>query len=448
MRYPVLFCFSTILLLQAISPARSGEEPAALIARAVKAQGGEENLYRAGAVQAKIKGALYDPGMKESPLQGAKFTGEVITQLPSQYKQAMEIEAPGLRMLVIQVLNGSKSWTRENEVSQQDDKAHHADLEHSAYVDYVSSLVPLLKDKGYSLFSVGEAKIEGQPAAAVKVVCQGRPDVILYFDKVSGLLIESEDRRRDAATNKMVKHEEIVSNYQEVNPARIEEQTLKAGHVGTDDAALLDFLRKQTLSEAARTKIADLIRGLGNASFRARQQAKEELISQGITAVPLLKQALKDPDAEIGGLAKECLRAIGKSPDPGLTLAAIRLLGMHKSAGAAEALLGYLPSAPNDAVVHEVRAALAAVAFRDSKPEKVLVQALQDKDPQRRAAATVLVGSNGKRPEDLPGQRLLLPGLKFATRVVVKENEKKIMELDVSDFQIFNKLDDSVFSKP
>jgi hypothetical protein len=420
-----------------------------LIARAVKVQGGEENLLRARTVQAKIKGAFHDPGMKESPLHGAKFTGEFIAQLPTQYKQSMQIEGPGLGALVIiQVLNGPTSWTRENAESQQDDKVHHAVFEHSAYVDYISSLVPLLKDKGYSLFSVAEKKIDGQPAVGVKVVSKGRPDVTLYFDKVSGFLIESEDRRRDVTTNKMVKHEEIFSDYQEVNPARIEEQILKAGNVGTDDSALLDFLRKQTLSEEARKKITDLIRRLGDASFRARQQAKEELIAQGNTAAPLLKQALKDPDPEIAGLAKECLRAIGKSPDPGLALAAIRLLAMRKSPGAAEVLLGYLPSAPNEAVVQEVQAALAAVAFRDRKPEAVLVQALQDKDSQRRAAAAALLGSDRKGPADFPGQRLLLPGLKFATKVVVKENGSKIMELEVSDFQIFNKVDDSIFSKP
>jgi hypothetical protein len=448
MRRLVHFCFSSIFLLLAMSPARSGEEPQAIIPRAVKALGGEANLIRARAVQAKIKGTLYDPVMKESPLQGAKFTGELIAQLPAQYKQSMQIEAVGIRLTVIRVLNGQQSWSRENEISQQDDKANHADLVQSAYVDYVASLVPLLKDKGYSLSSVGEVQIEGQPTVGIRVVSKGQPDVTLYFDKVSGLLLKSEDRRRDTSTNKVVKHEEFFTDYQEVNPARMEEQTLKAANVGSDDSALLEFLRKHTLSEEARKKITDLIRGLGNASFRARQRAKEDLIAQGITAVPLLKQALKDPDPEIVGLAKECLRAIGKSPDPALTLAAIRLLAMRKPAGGAEVLLGYLPSAPDEAVAQEVRAALAAVAFQDGKPDKTLVQALKDKDPQRQAAAAALLGSGSKNTEELPGQRLFLPGLKLATKGVVRENEKKTMDYELTDIQIFNKLDDSVFSKP
>ncbi len=75
MRHPVL---STAILLLTVSAAQSGEEPQATIARAVKALGGEANLSRGRAVQAKIKGTYYDPGEKESLVNGAKFTGELI----------------------------------------------------------------------------------------------------------------------------------------------------------------------------------------------------------------------------------------------------------------------------------------------------------------------------------------------------------------------------------
>ncbi len=444
MRYPV---FSTLILLLAGSAARSGEEPPAIIARAVQALGGEANLSRARAVQAKIKGTLYDPGVKESLIDGAKFTGELITQLPAQVKYSIDAEAAGLRVSIMSVLNGHKSWTRDFERSQEDDPATLADLEQSAYVSYVSTLVPLLKDKSYTLSSTGEAQVNEQAAVAIKVASKGHPDVTLSFDKVSGFLLKTEYRWRDATTKKDVTHEEYFSDYQEVNPARMEEQTLKAAKVGSDDSALLQFLRKRTLSDEARQKIKESIRGLGDTSFQARQKTKENLVAQGITAIPLLTQALRDPDPEVAGLAKECLEAIGKGPDPAVTVAAIRLLAMRKSAGAAEVLLFYLPSAPDETVAREVRAALAAVAYRDGKPDKDLLNALKDKDPQRQAAATALVGPGGKAQE-MPGQRLLLPGLKGATKRAVYRDKKKGMEYEVTDIQIFNKLDDSVFSKP
>jgi hypothetical protein len=444
MRHPVL---ATTLLLLTVSAAQSGEEPQATIARAVKALGGEANLSRGRAVQAKIKGTLYDPGVKESLIEGAKFTGELITQLPAQVKLSYDAETAGMRVSLIQVLNGHKSWTRDFERSQEDDPAHLADFELSAYVDHISSLVPLPKDKSYTLSSAGESQVREQPAVAVKIASKGRPDVTLYFDKVSGFLLKTEYRRRDPTTNQEVKREEFFIDYREVNPARMEEQTLEAAKVGSADSALRELLRKQTLSDEARKKIKELIRGLSDTSFRARQKAKESLVALGHTATPLLTQALKDPDPEVAGLAKECLEAIGKGPDPAVTLAAIRLLAMRKPGGAAEALLSYLPSAPVEAVAREVRAALAAVAFQEGKPDPALLEALKDKDPQRQAAAAALVGP-GSNAQEVPGQRLLLPGLKRATKGEVYQDKKKVMEFEMTDIQIFNKLDDSVFAKP
>ncbi len=110
-------------------------------------------------------------------------------------------------------------------------------------------------------------------------------------------------------------------------------------------------------------------------------------------------------------------------------------------------LLSYLPSAPVEAVGREVRAALAAVAFREDKPDPALLEALKDKDPQRQSAAAALVGP-GSNAQEMSGQRLLLPGLKRATKGEVYQDKKKVMEFEMTDIQIFNKLDDSVFAKP
>src|SRR5262245_5563316 len=138
MRHPAFHCLSIVVLLLVLSPARSEEEPQAILMRAINALGGEANLTRAKAIRAKIQGTLYDSGVKESPLQGAKFTGELITQLPTQVKLSMDIDFGGQHLLVVQVLNGNKAWTRDNENSQPDSEANRADLAQSAYVDYVS----------------------------------------------------------------------------------------------------------------------------------------------------------------------------------------------------------------------------------------------------------------------------------------------------------------------
>src|SRR5262249_22694841 len=72
---------------------------------------------------------------------------------------------------------------------------------------------------------------------------------------------------------------------------------------------------------------------------------------------------------------------------PSLPAAVARLLALRKPPGAAEALLAVLPQAEDETLAAEFRSALAAVAFRDGKPEPAVVAALADKSPARRAAA-------------------------------------------------------------
>jgi hypothetical protein len=421
MRYAVLFWLAMVLQLLATRPVACAEPPQEIIARAVQALGGEENLSRARAVRVRIKGTFHDPGVKESPVEGSRFSGELITQFPAQVKLSIQAETVAGRLSEIRVLNGRQAWIRENDETREQNPAELVDSQQSAYVDYVSSLVPLRRDPGYTLSSLGEAQVEGRPAVGIMVKSRGHPDVALYFDKASGFLAKSEYRRHNASTNREIRWEEFFSAYEEVKPGQREEQTLKVAKLGSDNPALLDFLRKQTLSEEVRQKIKALIRGLGDPSFQARQKAKEDLIAQGSTAVPLLTQALKDPDPEVASLAKECLQAIGKGRDPSVILAAVRLLAMRKPASAAQVLRDYLPSAPDEAVAQEVRAALAAVASRDGKSDQA---------------------------QEVPRQPLLLPGLKRPTRGMVKEDGKKTIEYELSDFEIYNKLDASVFAKP
>jgi hypothetical protein len=447
MRYSALAYLAMIFMLSVAHRGHAEEEPRAIIARAVQAVGGEANLLRARAVRTKIKGTFHDPSMKGSILEGAKFTGELITQLPTQVKLSLFIDTAAGRQGLIQVLNGNKSWTRDREVSQQDDVATTADLKESAYVDYIATLVPLLNDKGYTLSSVAEAQIKNRPAVGIRVTAKGHPDVTLYFDKSRGFLLKTRQRRRDPAKRQQIVHEELFSDYQEVNPVGKEEETLRAAHIGTEDSSLLAFLRKQTLSEETRKRMQKLIRDLGDPSFQVRQKAKEDLIAQGVTALPELKQAVNNSDPEISGSAKECLKAIGKAPDPAAIVAAVRLLAVRKPAGAPEALLNYLPSAPDETVAQEVRGALAAIAFRDGKPDPTLVQALKDKDPRRRAVAAALLGGGGAKA-GVVGERLFLPGLKWAMKRESYENEKKTGEYELSDVQFFGKLDESVFSQP
>src|SRR5262249_38901634 len=82
------------------------------------------------------------------------------------------------------------------------------------------------------------------------------------------------------------------------------------------------------------------------------------------------------------------------------------------------ALLAYLPHVADDGVLEEARAALAAVAVRDGKPEPAVAAALADPLALRRgAAAEALLRAGATAP--LPGGVQLGKGLPPAQRLPV-----------------------------
>lgn len=176
-----------------------------------------------------------------------------------------------------------------------------------------------------------------------------------------------------------------------------DEQTLQAASLSTDGPALLEFFRKRSLAGADRGELVTLIRQLTDPSFEVREKATAELVAHGIVAVPLLRQAAQDQDdREVARRARRCLQFIEGDTSAAVPAAAARLLARRKPAGAADALLAYLPYADDDMVLKEVHTALSAVAFRDGKPEPALLRAVQDPVALRRAvAAETLVGSGG-----------------------------------------------------
>jgi HEAT repeat protein len=186
-----------------------------------------------------------------------------------------------------------------------------------------------------------------------------------------------------------------------------DEQLLKSAKIATDGPGLLNFFRERTLTGPNRARVVALVQKLGNPNYRIREQASTDLVSVGSIAVPLLREAAKDPDLEVSRRAERCLNQIDTGPGAMLAAAAARMVAHRKPAGAAEVLLVYLSDAPDEGVADEVRTALAAVAITDGKPEPVLVEALTDKAPIKRGAAAEALCRAGAREQRPALHRLL-----------------------------------------
>lgn len=191
-----------------LAPAQDADKALAVVDKAIKALGGEANLAKFKAQTWKEKGTYFGMG------EGLPYTGVYAMQFPDKFK--MEIE--GVFMIV---LDGDKGWIKANGEVKEMTKEQLAEQQESQYAGWVTSLAPL-KGKGYQLALIDDMKVEGKPAAGVKVTHKGHRDVKLFFDKKTGLLVKSEYIvKAEELKGKEVLQEVYYSSYKEVAGAKI-----------------------------------------------------------------------------------------------------------------------------------------------------------------------------------------------------------------------------------
>lgn len=436
------FCVGIALAVEA----RSADEPRAVVERAVKALGGEEALASKAGIYLKMKGTIFLPFGEGTQ---APFTAEAYARPSGTNRLAMRAELLGQAIDIVQVSSEEKGWRSMNGEVSDLSKEELEGLRQSRHHERVTALVALLKDKGFTLAPLPDAKVNGRPAVVLKVSYQGQPDVTLSFDKETGLPVKSAYRGKDdSGDGKEKLHETVNLNYREVDFAAASEGVLKEAKQGVDGPALLEFVRAQTFAGDRVAKVKELIRKLGDDSFDEREKAVGDLVAMGKVAVPLLREAARSTDLEVSRRAKDCLQKIGEGKKSSAPLvAAVYLLGLRKPPGAAEALLNYLPGAEEE-VAREARAALFAIGQAKGEPDAALVKALEDKDPAKKAAAEAALGKDGGAYARQPGRRLAIPGLKLPMKSITYQDGKKIEEHEVVEVQFFNDFEDKLFAKP
>jgi hypothetical protein len=237
------FCLALATPVRAADP-----DPKELIAKAIKAMGGEEKLAKYKAAVSKGKGTFYVMGM------GINFTGEFTAQLPKQTRMSIEFDVAGMKGTLIQVFNGDKGWTRTMDVTMElagDQLAEAKDDQHS---DWVASLLPL-KDSAYKLAPLGESKVADRPAYGVKVSHAGNKDISLFFDKETGLLVKVQHRVKDQQSGQEMDQEAFLSKYEDVNGI-MHAKKIKVVRDGKDHVELefTDIQDKEKLDDSVFNK--------------------------------------------------------------------------------------------------------------------------------------------------------------------------------------------------
>jgi hypothetical protein len=425
---------------------RSTDDPRALVEKALKALGGEEKLGQKVATQRKVRGTFW-PAPGDALGLEVPIGGELRSQSGNRSRFSFHVEMLGNKVEAVQIMNGDKAWRVMNGQVSAIEGEELLGLKQSLHQDRVMSLIPLLKDKRFTLAALDETKVEGRPASGIKVSFPDQSDTEIYFDKETGLPVKYGYRAKRFGETKERLHETILGDYRELNPAAADERVLKSAGVAVDPAGLLEYLRMSGSDAGRVEKAKELIRKLGDDSFAVREKAAADLVELGAVALPFLREAAKDKDLEIARRAQECLDKIGERKGDSTRAAAIRLIAVRQPAGAAEVLLNSLPGA-DEALAREIRSALYAVALRDGKPDPILVKALEDKDPVRRAAAAAVLGKDGGAFLRQPRRRLVVSGVKMSFKTTSYTDGHKSMELFVEDVQLFNAFDDKDFAQP
>lgn len=193
-----------------ISPTagRADEDAAAVIAKAIKAQGGEEKLAKMSAQTWKVKATFHGLGMK------LPYTADYAFQAPDKFRFDMRFVVGEMKMEMSAAFDGKKGWEKSGDTVQDMPEKKLAEFKNQIYTMWVSHLAPL-KGKGFTLTSLGESKDGERKLVGVKVSRKGHGDVSLFFDKETGLLAKTAGRVWDEFSDKEVPQEVIFTEYRE-----------------------------------------------------------------------------------------------------------------------------------------------------------------------------------------------------------------------------------------
>jgi hypothetical protein len=188
----------------------SGEEAdaKAIVAKAIKAMGGEANLAKHKAATWTEKGTYYGMG------NGLPFTGKYAMRAPDHFR--MEIEG-----VFIIVLAGDKGWIHSGGETKAMTDEQLAVQKNDHRAGFITSVLPL-KDKAFTLTTLPEIKVDERPAVGINVTRKDYPEVKLYFDAKTHLLVKSEWRTKSAEQKfKEVTATMLYHKYKEIDGAKV-----------------------------------------------------------------------------------------------------------------------------------------------------------------------------------------------------------------------------------
>jgi hypothetical protein len=207
MRYPRALLLTALTLLASF-PARSDAQInlRPVIDKALAAAGGAAKVAKFPAATWKGSGTVRAGAMAYTII-GARQGADKIAV-------SVRLDGKGALYSRDLVVAGNKGWLKLNGRLRDLTKDELAEEKERMYANWVATLAPLTDAKAFTLAAAPEAKVAGKEVVGVKVTSKGRRDVLLYFDKKTGLLAMKQTVIVDVLTgNKKIKEEVFFDAY-------------------------------------------------------------------------------------------------------------------------------------------------------------------------------------------------------------------------------------------
>lgn len=188
---PALLLAVGAVLLAPAGAAAQDDAAKKIVEQAVQAHGGAEALAKTRLMVQTYRGEITNLGST------IPASCEETMQLPERDRCSYTLEAGAQKVLVQLGINGDKGWRSSGGAAKEMARAEWDEQRDRAYAAWLMTVLPLQKEV-FELKVLPEIKVGDAPAVGVEVKRKDRPDVKLYFDKKTNLLVKVERRAKDA----------------------------------------------------------------------------------------------------------------------------------------------------------------------------------------------------------------------------------------------------------
>jgi outer membrane lipoprotein-sorting protein len=207
----ILTKWAVIALLATPLTARADDaaDAKAIVEKAIKARGGKLDEKLTGRTW-KDKGNFTRSGLT------VPYAAQWTFQAPDKYRFVFDVTFGDAKINLLVVVNGEKAWSKEGDKTEELTGDRLENSVNEAYEFWVASLTPLITNQGFTLAVAKGKDVDKKPTVGVKVTRGKHPEITLYFDKESGLLVKREMLVKDGAQKgKTVLSEAFFSEYKE-----------------------------------------------------------------------------------------------------------------------------------------------------------------------------------------------------------------------------------------